>query len=69
MAMLEYIVSHDTYKRESTNKYRTLPKGTKRQRKNYKKAKKKAKKTKVRNVYNLIEKVKIEEQHKKKNDE
>ena len=67
MAMLEYIISHDIYKRESINNFRTMPKTTKRKRKAYRKAKKKASRTKIRNVYNLLDKVKVEEENKKKN--
>ena len=66
MAMLKYIISHDTYKRESINNFKNMPKNTKRQKKAYKKAKKKASRIKTRNVYNILDRIKTEEEQKKK---
>lgn len=57
---LNYIIRHDQWREQIKNEYRSLPKTTKRQRDYYKSQKKKARRNAIHNVYNLIEKLKVE---------
>lgn len=57
---MNYIIRHDQWREQIKNEYRTLPKTTKRQRDYYKSQKKKARRNAIHNVYNLIEKIRVE---------
>ena len=60
MSMLQYIIDHDKWKAEHINNYKSLPKKTKRQKREYKKAARMAKRTKITNLYNTLYKIKLE---------
>lgn len=57
---MNYIIRHDQWREQIKNEYRSLPKTTKRQRDYYKSQKKKARRNAIHNVYNLIEKLRVE---------
>lgn len=57
LSMLRYIVEHDKWKIDNQEKYKDLPKTTKRKKKEYRKQRDKYRKNKVREVKNLIDKV------------
>lgn len=65
LPMLEYIIEHDDWKTAHIDSYKSMPKHTKKQRKEYNKAAKVAKKQKLHNLYNVLYKVSLEENDKK----
>ena len=56
-ALLNYILKHDEWRLYDSNKYKNMPKSTKKQKKAYKKQKERAKKAAVYNVLNIIERM------------
>jgi len=60
LKMLKYIVEHDKWKENNLEKFKSLPTNTKKQRSERNKAKKNYKKVKTRNVLNLLDKIKNE---------
>ena len=67
MSMLKYIIEHDKWKSEHANDYKSMPKRTKRQRKEYRKAAKLAKRRKITNLFNTLYRVSLEESNENKN--
>lgn len=66
ISYLKYIDEHDTWKRQHLDAYKELPTRTKNEKKNYRKAKASSKKKKVKNVLNILDKIKVEENTDKK---
>ena len=62
---IKYIINHDIWRVNELEKYKTMPKTTKNQRKKYRKAKKESRKTKIRNVLNMLESLRMEEEYKR----
>lgn len=58
--VLRYILEHDKSMFNSEGDYRKLPKNTKKQKRYYNQAKKRAKRKSVRNVYKLLDQIKME---------
>lgn len=60
---MEYIKKHDEWRTGQLNEYKTLPRTSKRQKKEYQTAKNKSKGKQVRNVLNLLEKIQAEREY------
>ena len=65
MNMLKYIIEHDKWKADHIDSYKSLPRRTKKQKKEYNKAAKVAKRVKTTNFYNMCYKVSLESNNKK----
>lgn len=57
---MKYIIRHDQWREDIKNEYRSLPQSTKKQKEYYNRKKKQARRNAIHNVYNLIEKIKVE---------
>lgn len=62
--MLKYIVEHDSWKQNHMDDYKNLPTKTKAQRREYMKAKAKIERVKIKNVCNLLDRIKCENNNK-----
>lgn len=58
LSMLQYIIEHDKWKSDNAESYKKLPVTTKKKKKTFKKERNKYRKRKIRDVKNLIDKVK-----------
>ena len=63
--MLQYIVEHDNWRADNMNSYKSMPRRTKKQRREYNKAAKTAKKKKMTNLYNTMYKVSLDKSNDK----
>lgn len=64
LGYIKYIYHHDVWRDEKLDEYKTLPKGTNKQKHKYNRERQKSEKAKLRNVLNMIDMIRAEREYK-----